>query len=106
MVSSSRMETHEHKTPVRDVALRAIAVLGLIAVLLLGAWGIIQLAVALPSLFSNLGSVGSSTQKETLVVSSIANISSGQTLQVSWDHKNSDGEHSYALSYACQSGVS
>lgn len=104
------METQEQKTPMRDVALRAIAVLGLIAVLLLGAWGIIQLAVAIPTLFSNLGggvsSFTQSNQKETLTVSSAATITSGQTLQVSWNHTNKDGEYSYAVSYACQNGLS
>lgn len=104
------METHEQKTPVRDVLLRLIAVIGLIAVLLLGAWGIIQLAVAIPSIFStggfsNLFNKG--PQKEAVVVSEAANISSGQTLQISWNHQNkADGNYSYSLSYACQSGLS
>jgi len=82
-----------------------------IAVLLLGAWGIIQLAVAIPSLFSNFGGgfssfINNGSKTETLTVSSISNLTSGQTLQVSWDHKNKDGEYSYALSYACQTGLS
>jgi hypothetical protein len=38
-----------------DTALRAVAVLGLIAVLLLGAWGIIQIAFNLPSFMSSVG---------------------------------------------------
>ena len=104
------METHEVKTPVRDTVLRAIAVLGLIAVLLLGAWGIIQLAVAIPTLFSNIGTGSFSfftpaPAKETLTVDSIANLTSGQTLQVSWNHKNKDGAYSYAISYACKDGL-
>jgi cytoskeletal protein RodZ len=51
------METHvkTEKTPARDLFLRTVAVLGLIAILLLGAWGIIQLAFAIPTVFSNLG---------------------------------------------------
>jgi hypothetical protein len=113
------METHEvktAKTPVKDFFLRAIAVLGLIAILLLGAWGIIQLAFAIPSVFSNLGGAFSSTSapastssaKEAVTVSIPATIGSGQTLTVSWMHSNADtsGQYSYALSYACQSGLS
>jgi hypothetical protein len=45
----------DNKTSVKDMFLRGIAVLGLIAVLLLGAWGIIQIAVALPGFLGGLG---------------------------------------------------
>ena len=58
MVTFSRMETNQvktEKTPVRDLFLRTIAVLGLIAILLLGAWGIIQLAFAIPSGLGDFG---------------------------------------------------
>lgn len=95
----------------RDVFLRTVAILGLIAVLLLGAWGIIQLAVALPNLFGSIGSGasslwGSASAKEALVVSAPASLSSGQTLQLTWNHQNKSGEYSYAVSYACESGLS
>ncbi|HEY5383105.1 MAG TPA: hypothetical protein VIJ88_00950 [Candidatus Paceibacterota bacterium] len=102
------------KTPFIDLFLRSIAVLGLIAVLVLGAWGIIQLAVAIPSFFGNIGSgtssllTNSNASKETLTVSSIATINSGQTLQLSWTHSNTDSsaQYSYAISYTCQNGLS
>jgi hypothetical protein len=45
-----------NQTSTKDLFLRSIAVLGLIAVLLLGAWGIIQIAVRLPAFFSGIGS--------------------------------------------------
>jgi hypothetical protein len=93
--------------------LRTIAVLGLIAVLLLGAWGIIQLAVAIPTFFSNIGSGTSSSltntsAKESITVSTAATITSGQTLQVSWTHAGADtnAQYSYAISYACETGLS
>jgi hypothetical protein len=94
--------------------LRTIAVLGLIAVLLLGAWGIIQLAVAIPAIFSTVGSgtsslfTGTSAQKESMTVSTAATINSGQTLQVSWTYANADtsAQYSYAISYACETGLS
>jgi hypothetical protein len=104
------MPTHEQKPTWRETFLRAFAVLGLIAVLLLGAWGIIQLAVAIPTIFSNIGSgasgLFSGIKKETLSVSAIAALTSGQTLQISWEHKNKEGEYSYAISYACKTGLS
>lgn len=45
----------DNQMSTKDMFLRAIAVLGLIAILLLGAWGIIQLAVNLPSFLANVG---------------------------------------------------
>lgn len=107
------METHtvvKEKASYTDLFLRTVAVIGLIAVLLLGAWGIIQLAVAIPNLFGSIGSgsLNTSAQKEMLTVSSPASITSGQTVQLSWTHKNADtsAQYSYAISYACQDGLS
>jgi len=48
--------TTHNKTGAREVFLRTIAIVGLLAVLVLGAWGIILLAFNLPSVFSNVGS--------------------------------------------------
>lgn len=45
--------------------MRIIAVIGLIAVLLLGAWGIIQLAFIIPSFLSNIGSSVTTTKTVT-----------------------------------------
>lgn len=112
------METHPtkiEKTPVKDFFLKAVAVLGLIAILLLGAWGIIQLAFALPSVLGNAGqSVASlftktaTPTKEAVTVSMPATSANGQSLTVSWTHANADktGQYSYAVSYACRAGLS
>lgn len=40
----------------RENVVRAVAVVGLVAVLVLGAWGIIQLAFVIPNFFNNLAS--------------------------------------------------
>lgn len=45
-----------NQSGMKDTILRAIAILGLIAVLLLGAWGIIQIAINLPAIFGSIGS--------------------------------------------------
>lgn len=111
------METQTNKTSVRDYFLRTIAVLGLIAILLLGAWGIIQLAFALPNVFGNIGNSFTSlfthntapaSTKEDVAVSVPATTPNGQPVTVSWVHANADksGQYSYALSYACESGLS
>ncbi len=103
------METHEESST-KDIFLRTIAVLGLIAVLLLGAWGIIQLAIALPGIFGQIGggvsNVFTSTPKESLSVSAPASATSGQSFSVSWDHTGGSDTYSYTLSYACESGLS
>ncbi|MDE1924594.1 MAG: hypothetical protein KGH79_00210 [Patescibacteria group bacterium] len=104
------METQE-KPSVWDIFLRTIAVLGLIAVLLLGAWGIIQLAVSLPSVFGGIGNSVSSlfsggAHKETLAVSAPSSAASSQQITVSWTHQNGNGDYAYSLSYACQNGLS
>ena len=44
------------KSEAKDLFLRGLAILGLIALLLLGAWGIIQIAVNLPGFLSGVGS--------------------------------------------------
>lgn len=86
----------------QENVLRVVAVVGLIAVLLLGAWGIIQLAFYIPTLFSGGSSVAA---KESLTVSAPMGVASGALFPVSWSHKNSNGAYSYALSYSCAEGV-
>ena len=94
----------------KDSLLRAIAVIGLIAILVLGAWGIIQLVVGLPDFFSNFGfSVPSSlvsNSGEHLVVTAPKNATSDQAVTLSWTHTGGSGNYSYAISYACATGLS
>lgn len=85
----------------RENVLRVVAVVGLIAVLLLGAWGIIQLAFYIPTLFGG----STSTVKETLSVSVPMGFTSGATFPVSWTHKGFSGEYSYSISYSCTTGI-
>ncbi len=91
------MATH---TTFRENLLRVIAVIGLIAILLLGAWGIIQLAFRLPTFFSTIGRA-----KEALSVSVSAQSTSDKAMAVSWKHANKSGEYSYSLSYSCAEGL-
>jgi hypothetical protein len=91
------MATH---TTFRENFLRVVAVIGLIAILLLGAWGIIQLAFYLPTFFSGIGKA-----KEALVVSAPSQATSDKPITVSWKHTGQDGEYSYSVSYACAQGL-
>jgi hypothetical protein len=84
----------------RENFLRVIAVIGLIAILLLGAWGIIQLAFYLPTFFSNFGQA-----REALTVTAPSQSVSDKAFPLSWKHAGKSGEYSYSVSYACAPGL-
>lgn len=70
----------DNNTGVKDMFLRGIAVLGLIAVLLLGAWGIIQIAVNLPGFLGGVGgSVSSVFNRQSTTTSVVVNRSATTT---------------------------
>lgn len=101
----------------RDNVVRIAALIGLILVLILGAWGAILLALNLPSIASTAGNSiislfsnthGTSTTPtnntvETIAVSAPASVTSGSSLVVSW---NGSASRDYTVSYACQNGLS
>src|SRR3989344_466538 len=97
------------KTTFKDSALRTVAVLGLVAVLLLGAWGIIQIAFNLPAFLGGIGSFFTKSDttevQEGLVVSTPTILTSGEAFTISWTHSGGSGNYGYALSYSCASGV-
>jgi len=96
-------------TTFRENVLRIIAVLGLLAVLLLGAWGIIQIAFVLPSFFGNIGGAvfsGNSTSKTESISASVPiSVTAGQPFKLTWAHTNKNGEYSYAVSVSCESNL-
>jgi hypothetical protein len=100
------------QTTFKEATLRLVAMLGLLAILLLGAWGIIQLAFFISSLFSAAGGVASnsiSTQQpvhETIVMNIPAEATAGSPVTIGWTHQGGAGNYGYALSYSCVSGVS
>lgn len=94
----------------KENVLRLIAVIGLLAILLLGAWGIIQLAFFISSLFSNAGGAASTVTEqapahETLTISLPATASNGSPITVSWGHQGGSGNYAYAVSYSCADGL-
>ena len=97
--------------------LRAIAVVGLVAVLLIGAWGIIQIAFYIPTFFNsstvdqaNLGTIipgsNQATGPESVLLTAPNIITSAQPFLLSWSHQNASGNYAYQLSYSCAAGVS
>jgi len=63
----------------RENVLRIVAVIGLIAVLLLGAWGIIQLAFYIPTLFSGAGNATPAVTSTSTVSTSAPTVTPAQT---------------------------
>jgi len=111
------MAEHNTSTGAREVFLRTIAIVGLIAVLVLGAWGIILLAFNLPTIFSNVGNsirsvfvtdtATTTPSQQTMTVAAPQNVQNGEAFQVSWNHTNRASDtYAYTLSYACESGLS
>ena len=97
------------RTKFRDSALRAVAIIGLIAILVLGAWGIIQIVVGLPDFFSGFGNSSTpraQTSAEHVTVSAPTLVTSGQPFTLSWAHTNASGNYSFTFSYACADGLS
>lgn len=102
------METQTQK---RSVALKAISIVGFVAILIFGVWGLIQVARMVPNLFSSIGGAAVSLSTifvpaERLEVSlETANVTSGEPFTISWEHTNKRGEGIYRLTYACRDGV-
>lgn len=105
-------DTHhtEESRSFTDVLFRLIAVLGLVAVLLLGAWGIIQVAFVLPDFFAkifNTADVPSivSDSTDSLILTAPNTAISGQSFAVSWEHAQKEGAYGYQISYSCADGL-
>jgi hypothetical protein len=107
MLALQRMET---KTTFKENLLRVVAIVGLLAILLLGAWGIIQMAFFISSLFSNAGGAVSTavqTQvQESLTLSVPQTATPGTATTINWKLNNGTANYSYSVSYSCASGLS
>lgn len=93
----------------RDRAFQALGILGFIAILLLGAWGIFRIVTSLPGIFNNLtASVGSSSAEEEklTVTSPQGSIASGAPATIAWTHTGGSGNYTFAASYDCHDGLS
>jgi hypothetical protein len=98
----------EAKNTFRDNLLRVVAILGLLAVLLLGAWGIIQVAFFVSGLFTNSNDAGTAipAQHETVTISVPQTALPGQAITVNWKHQGGSGAYAYGVIYSCQEGLS
>ena len=94
-----------------DSALRAVSIIGLVAILVLGAWGVIQLVVGLPDFFASFGSHSTTqhqtatTTSEAVVITAPATVTSGEPFPLSWTHTGASTDN-FTFSYACADGLS
>lgn len=106
------MQIQQSGTPLRDKGMKILATAGLIAILLLGAWGVFVVARSIPGVFSALQSAAVALSSifvpaERLEITlATMNVESGKPFDLSWNHINKDAEGSYTISYACRDGVS
>jgi hypothetical protein len=106
------MRFMETTTGKRQLALKALSIVGFIAVLIFGVWGLIQVARMVPGVFQSLQSAAVSLSSifvpaERLEVSmSSANVKSGEQFTFSWTHTNKRDDGSYQVSFDCRDGVS
>lgn len=117
-ISLMEETTHDHapaeERTLIDHVLRAVAVLGLLAILLLGAWGIIQIAFTLPGFVGSFfdRSPAPAAQNipaptpESLTITAPTVATSGKTFTLSWKHLGADGSYGYQISYSCAQGLS
>ncbi len=95
------------------VATRALAIIGVIAVIGLGLWGVVAVAQRVPAVFGSLASAIVSltsvfvpaASEEAIVLTAPSTVESGKTINLSWDHEGKSGEGSYTLRYSCVDDV-
>lgn len=85
-------------------AVKALAIVGVVAILLIGMWGVIQAVRILPNVFSLLASGVSSTETLTAEVDSLT-VKNGVPFALRFSRSTSRGEGTYVVSYACRDGV-
>ena len=96
----------EQKT---HIFIRTLAVIGFIALLMIGLWGTVQVVRFLPNVFSALAAVNITSifkPAERLVISAPLSVNSGEVFEVSWEHESRNDAGVYTLTYACREGVS
>ena len=106
------MEQNTGLSQSRTVALKTLSIVGFVAVLIFGVWGLIQVARLVPNAFSSIQSAAVSLSSifvpaERLEISiPSANVNSGEVFTFSWVHTNKSGDGTYRISFDCRDGVS
>lgn len=97
---------------IRATALKALAILGFVAILIFGVWGLIQVARMVPGVMSAISSAAVSlssifvpAERLELTLPS-ANVQSGEPFTLTWTHEGKRGDGTYTVSFDCRDGLS
>lgn len=102
---------HQPNRDIRTASLKGLAVVGFIAILIFGIWGVIQVGRSLPNVFSAISAAAVSLSSifvpaERLEISlPSANITSGEPFTLTWTHEGKRGDGTYTVSFACRDGL-
>lgn len=94
------------------MALKALAVIGFVAILIFGVWGLIQVGRMFPSVMSALSSAAVSLSSifvpaERLEIAlPSGNVVSGEPFTIEWSHEGKRKDGTYSLSFDCRDGLS
>ncbi len=92
----------------KDRILRGFAVAGFVAIIIIIAWLGIKFVSVLPNAFSSLASIADTVynykKPEVIVVANKTNLRNGEEVSLSWQVPSQKG--TFAISYACESGIS
>lgn len=106
-------DTKSASSRLGGIAVRALAIFGFLAIIIVGMWGSVQIARGIPNAFSSLASaiVSFSSvfvpagEKIALSAPSLT-VESNQPFVLSWTHDKKTVEGSYTFRYNCADGVS
>ncbi|MES2014252.1 MAG: CARDB domain-containing protein [Patescibacteria group bacterium] len=108
------MENDSKKTSSRlgDAAVRALAIFGFLAIIIVGMWGSVQVARNVPGAFSSVAAAIVSFTSifvpagETITVSAPSlTVNANEPFVLSWTHAKKSVEGSYTFRYNCADGV-
>lgn len=97
---------------VRAMALKALAVIGFVAILIFGVWGLIQVGRMFPSVMSAISSAAVSLSSVFVPAERLeialpsGNVVSGEPFTIAWTHESKRKDGTYSLSFDCRDGLS
>lgn len=103
---------NDTKQDFKSLAVKALAVIGFLAILFFGAWGAVTVVRYLPNALSTLAAAAVSItslfipNERIEVTLTPGTATADEPVTLSWEHINKRGEGVYTVSFACRDGVS
>lgn len=99
---------NEVNSETKTAVIKTLAIIGFIAVIVIGVWLSVQVVRIIPSAFSSLASIADSVYGnrpiDTLTIATEKNIvNSGESFQITWTEVSREG--AYGFMYQCTNGV-